>query len=171
MGADRGDRRAAARQKWRANRTRWRDTAPHDPTDPTGGPTSTTTIPADIVADRLEAVDFLAELETGRPRALSMLLRHAAGETLAEIGATEGVTEGRVSRSSPSTIGRLPLTGALGPQAISPPRSRLAGVAPALGSVGEHLGSDGAPGRSVGRRMLNVYAGVQVPVGTPRLPG
>jgi len=37
-----------------------------------------------------------------------MLLRHAAGETLAEIGATEGVTEGRVSQILAVNIRRLP---------------------------------------------------------------
>lgn len=84
--------------KWRANRTRWRTPLPRDPTDPHGWPDVDHNDPADIVADRLEAVDFLAELERDDPRALSMLVRHATGETLAEIGATEGVTEGRVSQ-------------------------------------------------------------------------
>lgn len=84
--------------KWRANRTRWRTPLPRDPTDPHGWPDVDHNDPADIVADRLEAVDFLAELERDDPRALSMLLRHAAGETLAQIGESEGVTEGRVSQ-------------------------------------------------------------------------
>ena len=94
--------------KWRANRTRWRTPLPRDPTDPHGWPDVDHNDPADIVADRLEAVDFLAELERDDPRALSMLLRHAAGETLAEIGATEGVTEGRVSQILAVNIRRLP---------------------------------------------------------------
>ena len=94
--------------KWRANRTRWRTPLPRDPTDPHGWPDVDHNDPADIVADRLEAVDFLAELERDDPRALSMLLRHAAGETLAESGATEGVTEGRVSQILAVNHRRLP---------------------------------------------------------------
>ena len=94
--------------KWRAGRTRWRTPLPRDPTDPHGWPDIDHADPADMVCDHLEAVEFVRDLERDDPRALSMLLRHAAGETLAEIGATEGVTEGRVSQILAVNIRRLP---------------------------------------------------------------
>ena len=148
--------------KWRANRTRWRTRSPR-PHRPHGWPDVDHNDPADIVADRLEAVDFLAELERDDP-ALSMLLRHAAGETLAEIGATEGVTEGRVScRSSPSTSGDSHDRRSRPSGPFHHRESRLAGVAPRSAQWVNIWAQTGRTGSGVGRGMLNVYAGVQGP--------
>ncbi len=94
--------------KWRSNRTLWQSPLPRDPTDPLGWPDIDDADPADVVCDHLEAVDFITELAQVNPRALSMLLRHAGGETLAEIGASEGVTASRVSQILSVHTRRLP---------------------------------------------------------------
>ena len=106
----------------------------------------------------------------GTTRALSMLLRHAAGETLAEIGATEGVTGARLTDPSPSTSGETPMTGGSALRAISPPRKSTGWVAPRSAQWVNIWAQTGAPAPGVGRRMLNVYARCRSPVGTPGYP-
>lgn len=93
--------------KWRSNRASAFTPIPVDPTIPEDWPL-TEADPADVVCDHLEAVHFVTELAAINPRALSMLMRHANGETLAEIGASEGVTEGRVSQILAVQQRRLP---------------------------------------------------------------